>query len=202
MGYAWGVELSALTSKDRAAFVDLMDAAFEADPWFVTLFGPAVDRRRDFLAFLFDLSLWTGAELRGLRESNRLLGATVLETPDVRHSAWPRVALRALTGRIGLTWRNVRPISAYLRQSRAALPQGRSYYLTLIGVDRDVRGLGHGRRMLESILGRVSRDTSSIGIALDTENDANVALYERFGFVVTRTARVGAVTVHSLFRSR
>jgi ribosomal protein S18 acetylase RimI-like enzyme len=196
------VELSALTSPDRAAFVDLMGAAFEADPWFATLFGPAVDRRRDFLAFLFDLSLWTGAELRGLRESDRLLGATVLETPDVRHSAWPRVVLRALTGRIGLTWRNVRPISAYLRQTRAALPRGRSYYLSLIGVDPAVRGLGHGRTMLESILGRVSRDTSSIGIGLDTENDANVALYERFGFVVMRTTRVGAVAVHSLFRSR
>jgi ribosomal protein S18 acetylase RimI-like enzyme len=56
--------------------------------------------------------------------------------------------------------------------------------------------------MLESILGRVSRDTSSIGIGLDTENDANVALYERFGFVVMRTTRVGAVAVPSLFRSR
>lgn len=194
-----------LTGNDRSAFVDLMATAFALDPWFVTLFdaGLAGSRRsRDFLSFLFDLSLWTGADLRGLWQADRLMGAYVLERPDAKQSGWPRVVWRALSGSIGLSWRNVPQLSPYMRHTRSALPRGRCYYLTLIGVDQAFRGRGLGRRMLDEILARVDHDATAVGIGLDTENPANVRWYEPFGFRVTTQAALSGVDVTCMFRPR
>ncbi len=195
--------LAPLTGQDRAAFVALMDAAFASDPWYVALFGSGVQpRRAEFLSFLFDLSLWTGAEMVGLRQDDLLLGAYILDMPDVRVWAWPRVVSRALSGPIGLSWRNAGVIRRYLGHTRAALPRGRTHYLTLIGVSAAVRGQGLGRRLLEMLLTRVDGDGATLGIGLDTENAANVDFYERFGFSVTRTAVLEGIVIHSLFRPR
>ncbi len=194
-----------LTTSDRSAFVELMAPAFARDPWFITLFGagPLGHRRsRDFLSFLFDLSLWTGTDLRGLWRADRLIGAYVLERPVAKQSGWPRVVWRALSGPIGLSWRNVRQLSPYMRHTRAALPCGRCYYLMLIGVDEAFRGRGLGRRMLDEILARVDHDATAMGIGLDTENPVNVRLYERFGFSVTARAAVSGVDVACMFRPR
>lgn len=194
-----------LTANDRSAFVDVIALAFALDPWFMTLFGAGRDGRRkirDFLSFLFDLSLWTGADLRGLRLADRLVGAYILERPDARQSGWPRVVWRALSGRIGLSWRNVPQLLPYMRHTRMALPRGRCNYLTLIGVAEAQRGHGLGRRMLDDILARVDQDATSVGVGLDTENPANVRLYERFGFRVTARAAVSGVDVTCLFRPR
>jgi len=195
-----------LTERHRADFVALMEGAFAEDPWFVALFADAPDmggaqrRRAEFLGFLFDLSLWTGSDMRGLWEGDRLLGASILDRPEVRISGWPRVIARALAGPIGLSWLNARLIVPYLRHTRAALPRGRTYYLTLIGVEAAARGRGVGRRLLETVLAEVDADATTLGVGLDTENPANVGLYERFGFSVTQTAPLDRVTVHCMFR--
>lgn len=196
--------LSALTERDRADFVAVMSGAFAADPWYVALFGldtPGSERRRrEFFAFLFDLSLWTGSEVCGLRHAGRLVGAYILGAPAARVTAWPRVVVRAFTGPIGLTWRNARLIAAYLQHTRAALPRGRTHDLALIGVDAALRGQGLGRIMLDDIVARVDSDPLALGIGLDTENADNVGLYRRFGFVLTTTAVVGPVNIHCMFR--
>lgn len=194
-----------LTANDRPAFVDLMAGAFALDPWFVTLFGAGRDglrKSRDFLSFLFELSLWTGADLRGFWHGDRLIGGYVLEKPDARPSGWPRVVWRALSGPIGLSWRNVPQLSPYMRHTRESLPRGRCYYLTLIGVDAADRGRGLGRFMLAEILARVDQDSTAVGIGLDTENPANVRLYERFGFRVVANATLSGVDVTCMFRQR
>lgn len=196
--------LSALTERDRADFVDVTSGAFAADPWYVALFGAhspdSERRRREFFAFLFDLSRWTGSEVRGLRHAGRLVGAYILDVPAVRVGAWPRVVARALTKPIGLSWRNARLIAAYLQHTRAVLPRGRTHYLALIGVDAGLRGQGYGRIMLDDILARVDDDPLALGIGLDTENAENVGLYQRFGFALAATTVVGPVNVHCLFR--
>ncbi|HRE25002.1 MAG TPA: GNAT family N-acetyltransferase [Anaerolineales bacterium] len=193
--------LAPLAGPDRDAFVALMDGAFAYDPWYVALFGRgAQPRRAEFLSFLFDLSQWTGAEMVGLWEGGRLLGASILDRPEVRISGWPRVIARALAGPIGLSWRNARLLAPYLRHTRAVLPRGRTYYLTLIGVEAAARGQGVGRRLLEAVLAEVDADTTTLGVGLDTENAANVGLYERFGFFVTRAVPLDKVTVHCMFR--
>ena len=198
--------LAPLTEPDRDAFVALMAGVFAADPWYVALFGrdapDAERRRREFMAFLFDLSLWTGSELMGLWHADRLMGAYILDVPDVRVWAWPRVALRALTGPIGLSWRNAGLIRRYLGHTRSAVPNGRTHYLALIGVAATARGQGLGRRLLERLLTRVDRDGTTGGIGLDTENAANLGFYERFGFSVSKTVELEGVVIHSLFRPR
>ena len=160
--------LSALTERDRADFVDVTSGAFAADPWYVALFGAhspdSERRRREFFAFLFDLSLWTGSEVRGLRHAGRLVGAYILDVPAVRVGAWPRVVARALTKPIGLSWRNARLIAAYLQHTRAVLPRGRTHYLALIGVDAGLRGQGYGRIMLDDILARFDDDPLALGM--------------------------------------
>lgn len=196
--------LSALTERDRADFVEVMSRAFAVDPWYVALFGPnspaSERRRREFFAFLFDLSLWTGSEVRGLRHAGRLVGAYILDAPETQGRAWPRVVARAVTEPIGLSWRNARLITTYLRHTRAALPRGRTHYLALIAVDAGLRGRGFGRLMLDDVVARVDEDPRALGIGLDTENADNVGLYQRFGFALTATTVVGPVSVHCLFR--
>lgn len=56
------------------------------------------------------------------------------------------------------------------------------FYLSLLGTRAEFRGRGHGLRLLAQNLSRI--DETGMPSYLEASNPANVALYERYGFVV------------------
>ncbi len=93
-------------------------------------------------------------------------------------------------------------IDSYMRFTTSVRPRGRHHYLVFIGVLPECQGQGIGGEMLRYLHGIVDADERSLGIGLDTENEANVGYYERFGYERVGTKRIGEVEVYVMFRNR
>ena len=62
------------------------------------------------------------------------------------------------------------------------------WYLQILGVDPTRQGRGIGSRMLREALAMADRD--DVASVLETSKPANLRLYERYGFRITRTTRL------------
>lgn len=82
------------------------------------------------------------------------------------------------------TNKTTRQVITTIESDRKKLDIGPYYYLSVIGVRRDLQGQGHGGRLLRWLIDRADADGKSI--YLETQTAKNVALYERFGFEVVR----------------
>jgi len=72
---------------------------------------------------------------------------------------------------------------------RSVIP-GPHYYLNMLGVRRGHAGQGIGGRLLAAVHARSLADPASAGVALSTEDPANVPLYEHAGYRVLARRRV------------
>lgn len=200
--------VQALCSRDRAHFIELIVAAFCADPLFVRLFPGdderAAGERRAFVSFVLDLNRVLGGTPRGLFVDGRLVAAWLLEPPL---SGWKRglaagvAVLRGLPLLLRLGARRMQWLNRYGALTRASMPDGPWYYLVMIGVVPECQGRGYGTRALCAISEEVGRDEGARGVGLDTENARNVPLYEHFGFeVVGAHALDEAVTAQCMVK--
>jgi ribosomal protein S18 acetylase RimI-like enzyme len=78
-------------------------------------------------------------------------------------------------------------------------PQWPHYYLGVIGTSPTTRGLGIGKRLLQSFCDLSAADRVSMGVYLETANPSNVPFYERAGFAVAGHGRLGAGTLWCMF---
>ena len=74
------------------------------------------------------------------------------------------------------------------------------YHLGMIGVRRDAKGEGHGRRILDYLHDLSASDSGSRGVSLTTETELNLPLYEHFGYRIVGHERVGGIETWGLFR--
>jgi ribosomal protein S18 acetylase RimI-like enzyme len=63
------------------------------------------------------------------------------------------------------------------------------WYLSIAAIDPDLQGQGRGGALLREGLARV--DADGLPCFLDTNNEANLSLYERFGFTTVARVQVG-----------
>jgi ribosomal protein S18 acetylase RimI-like enzyme len=70
--------------------------------------------------------------------------------------------------------------------------EGDHLYLGMIGVRASVQGQGFGRTLLDAVHALSESDAKSIGVALSTEVESNVGLYEHFGYELLGSAPVGS----------
>lgn len=74
-------------------------------------------------------------------------------------------------------------------------------HLNMIGVRNSARGQGLGRLLLQAVHDLSLRNPASTGVSLTTENEANLSLYEHFGYEIVGEARVGpGLRTWSFFR--
>ena len=90
-----------------------------------------------------------------------------------------------------LTSEGFKFINQYMRFTTSVRPKKPHYYLVFIGVSPLAQGKGIGRQMLNYIHAIVDADQESIGIGLDTENEANVAYYKQFGYELVSQTKIG-----------
>ena len=201
-----------LSWKDKNAFISIMANAFSADPLFDRLFIQnqaaltASYRIKMFLSFMFDMSMLNGGQVRGIFDGDRLVGCYVLEIPIKnlfsRIKGTILTLIRALALPFQISVRSFKLVNDYMRITRATVPHGRHYYLAMIGVHENAQGKGHGKALMQEIISVVEHDKQAVGICLDTENKANIGLYEHFGFALQTEVFLGGLAVYCMFRKQ
>lgn len=196
-----------LRAGDRADFIVVMAQAFEADPLFLTAFGARGEggwerRVASFLSFMFDMNRLMRGTPRGVFVGGRLSACALLEPPSSRLAAAIGTlasTLRFVPVACTLPMRATTFLNNYTKRTRAAAPHGSHGYLVMVGVLREAHGRGFGRRLVEDAIARTRTDPRATGIALDTENQANVRLYQGWGFHKTASLDLGSVHAHCMF---
>jgi ribosomal protein S18 acetylase RimI-like enzyme len=79
---------------------------------------------------------------------------------------------------------------AFAAASDRHKPGAPHLYLNMLGVRSVLAGQGIGRRLLDAVHAHSRAEPGSAGVALSTEDPANVALYEHVGYRVLGRERV------------
>lgn len=194
-----------LRADDRAAFIEVMAQAFEADPLLLAAFGVRGEagwerRVTAFLSFMFDMNRLMRGTPRGLFSDGRLVACALLEPPVSRPASFVGAlasAFRFLPVACVLPASASAFLNRYMKRTRAAAPREPHGYLVMVGVRPEAQGHGLGRRLVEDAIERTR--IHATGIALDTENAANVGLYEHWGFRKRASLDLGPVHAHCMF---
>lgn len=199
-----------LRPSDKAAFITVMADAFAHDPLFVVAFGEDDGRpgtrtsTEVFLSFLFDMTRIMGGTARGLFVDGHLAGCSLVEPPagSLLAQTCRTLAslLRFLPVAITLPLRTTVLLNDYMKATRAAAPRRPHHYLALVGVRPVRQGHGLGRRLVENVVEQAEGHPTSKGLALDTENARNAALYRSWGFEMREAVDIGGLTAYCMFR--
>jgi GNAT superfamily N-acetyltransferase len=192
-------EIRELRPGDRDVFVDVIAGAFARDPVFTDLLESA-EHGRALIRYLFGFTAAMGGTRLGLFVGDELAGAALVEPPGGmrRNARMAAEGIRFLPLALRLGLSTSRALNDYQRISRAAAPAEPHHYLAMVGVAANHQGAGHGRRLVEEVKQLARLHPHSTGVALDTENPANVALYTNMGFRMTEVAEHGELRIHAM----
>ena len=177
--------------------------AFARDPligYFLPEGTPARDEKlRAFFHFLCVLHHDLDWPLIGCEAAGRLVAVACPSDPV--EPPWPDELgrkYRQLADELGDAV--IARREAYAWVSDPLRPSEPNYYLGIIGVHPDAQGQGYGRALLDAVQRLSEAHPTSTGVALDTELASNVRVYERCGYHVHATARLGMLDIWFMFR--
>jgi ribosomal protein S18 acetylase RimI-like enzyme len=182
---------------------DVLARAFAKDPIFA-YFLPADDpNRMDHLGELCRFCCLERFELgfppQGCLDDGHLVGVACVIDPVEK--PWPASLAKAFEALAGLVgpglMSRLEEDACMIRNLRPAQPH---LYLEMLGVLPEAQGRGAGRALLDAVQAMSEAHAPSEGVALDTENPANVPLYEHVGYEVRGRDRIGPCDVWSMFR--
>lgn len=197
------IEVLRLTTGDAPAVADVLCEAFRDYPVMRYVLGASGDyehRLQLLVGYFVDARVYRNEILLGIRKDDLLVGAALVSRPDsetppemidAREQLWlglgsdARRRYETFGGAVG----------------SVDLPEPH-IHLNMIGVRESEQGRGLGRVLLEAVHELSVGDPESLGVSLTTEIDANVPLYEYFGYrEVGRREVGGAFTTHVFFRT-
>ncbi len=170
----------------------VLGSAFQNDPVIAAIL-PAIspEKRARKLTVMLEEMLAVNArqnEPLGITDGGLVRAAAILHRPGT----YP-LPLRT---EIGLLWRAVRKtgprgLGRFVRWSLRAgrhHPATEHYYLETLGVEPTLQGQGLGSAMLQKITSLL--DATEIECVLETANEKNVVLYQRFGFEIASEEQI------------
>lgn len=196
-----------LEARDIDTCADVVAHAFWNDPMFVHSMR-SDSEKFEFSKFLVNKSHLLNETGIVVENEGKIGGVASLEVDSGRVLTRFAAMLNgsflkeAMKLRKAINSEGFRFINAYMRFTTSVRPRGRHHYLVFIGVLPKCQGQGIGGEMLRYLHGIVDADESSLGVGLDTENEANVGYYERFGYELVGTKKIGEVEVYVMFRKR
>ncbi|MCR6111458.1 GNAT family N-acetyltransferase [Bacillus sp. A301a_S52] len=197
-----------ISSSDFKASSTLLGTAFSHDPLFTYLFGShAKEHIIKFFHFVLRYQQIKKQLIIGKKENGLLQGVACVEKPQTTKpikSVLIQIKLFLLVLQLAfqVKWKVFKKINYYMKMISDRRPAGRHYYLVCIGVNHKEQGKGVGKFLLDAIHEIVDNDPLSTGIALDTENEENIALYRSFGYRLINEDRLDEIMVYTMFRSK
>jgi ribosomal protein S18 acetylase RimI-like enzyme len=189
--------------RDREAeAVEVLARAFEHDPSIQYFFPSDPDnpvRVRELFRFLCDVQFELGFSPLGCLHQGQLVGVAFVAEPADEPWAESLVDLwESFTASVGPE--TTRRLEAYGQLIDRLRPDEPHFYLDAIGVIPEAQGRGHGRQLLDAVHDLSESHPTSTGVALDTENQLNVPLYEHLGYHLITKAKLGELDVWWMFR--
>ncbi len=97
------------------------------------------------------------------------------------------VPLTAMLGFVRYGGAKMRPVGDYIDKTHKRLAPSRHWYLQVLGVNPEFQGKGYSSKLVRGMLTKV--DSQHLPCYLETIDEKNVSIYERFGFrVIERSA--------------
>jgi ribosomal protein S18 acetylase RimI-like enzyme len=196
--------------------VEVYVAAFDRDPYMLHVLGAEDRRRAEGIRAMYHYALiealplvdWLvkgvivddGAASHGAANSGAVAGVALVFPPDTGAS-WPEAANAAWSRFCAFIGAEATERMDNLNEAvTLRRPDQPHFYLGDLAVNPRYQGQGHGRRLIDAVSVLSEAHPTSIGVALDTENERNVALYEHFGYRVVDHYFVDGLEIWSLFR--
>lgn len=195
-----------LDGRDLASCSEVIYDAFKKDPLFEGLLKSALEKRT-FSSFLCRKVLTLKETGIVFQTDDQIKGVASLEhdsgkvlNSGIKLLRWDFLKEVFKLQRV-LSSEGFKFINQYMRFTTSVRPKAPHYYLVFIGVSPSSQGQGIGRKMLNHIHALVDADQESLGIGLDTENEANVAYYKQFGYELVSQTTLNQVTIYAMFRT-
>ena len=199
--------METLETLEIESCVQVVMRAFKKDPLFTHALTSDADKAT-FSRFLLNKSLILGEKSIVIKDQATILGVASYERDSgsilkglIKMVRFDFVR-EIITLKHMLSSESFAFFNRYMRFTTSVRPKVPYYYLVFIGVAPEAQGRGLGRAIIEEIHARVDADKTSIGIGLDTENEANVAYYEKFGYKLIDQRNIDGVTVYAMFRTK
>ncbi|SCY22985.1 GNAT family N-acetyltransferase [Alkaliphilus peptidifermentans] len=185
--------------------ISLLSRAFEKDPMFDYLFSNK--KSKDQSKILIRFIIKRNRLLDGLILTDHTKEPTYVAIVDrprnlvsISTRAMVRLNIEMLLLMFQLPFHVLRFLTKYQKLSFRSAPNEPHYYLTMIGVDPSSQGKGIGKKVLREIHEIAESSQPSYPIALDTENQQNVAYYESFGYELKDTKIIDGLRVYCMTR--
>ena len=189
-----------LTAEEREAVVDVLCGSFREYPVMRFIFGAEAgqeERLRSLIGFFADVRFAMGWPVLGVREDDRLVAAALVNDPhDGTFLERFQEGLERVKSELGEA-----AFHRLARFEQASDPGGlrdRHYFVGMLGVLPETRGRGYARRILEHVR-RLSLDAGCAGVALSTEDPANLPFYRHIGFEVVGEGTVDGLSTWSMW---
>lgn len=187
----------------RDETVEVYARAFAGDPLMRHLFpdhGPEnLDPLRALFCLAYEFRRIRNEPLKGILENDRLVGAAAIALPDPTETPVELDAVLAAFER-SVGAEAAARLRRYGEIGDAHRLDPPHLYLVCLAVHPEAQGRGYGRMLLEETQRLSESHPTSTGVALDTENPANVALYEHVGYHVVSQDHIDNIPIWYLFR--
>ncbi len=169
-----------------------LERAFASDPMFTWIF-PDPDKRCKSLRMMNRVLLQYGFRYGHVTELNGGMAVAIWIPPGraITIGGMLRCGMLAVPFGIGFRafakFMDANDIMGKFHKKYVPEPH---WYLLIVGVDPDLQGRGLGSTLVREGLARA--DEANCPCYLETSEERNLALYERYGFVVVGTAPLGS----------
>ena len=177
------------TEADLPQVAETLAAAFDDDPVMNWLVRQDARRRWAMHAVYVEETERMSFPYGGVAISEDGSGAALWQPPGVRPRVDPKEAASMLRLMLRIAgWERLPRMLAEARQMAQARPKEPHYFLSSLGVRPERQGSGVGSALLELFTARC--DAEGVPAFLESSKARNLPLYERYGFQVTKEARV------------
>ena len=170
--------LKTKTELDQAAMV--FSKAFLNYPLYTYLF-PDVDQRKKLLPILFEISVTYLSEfVYGIAHGDSVQAVLLMDSPNKKEPSLKSLIAILVKYGYQLPFRKSIKMLSIFNKIHNAQPKSNFYYIQAIAVDPTIQGGGFGKMIIHF----VKELAGNQPIYLETNDELNVAYYQKRGFVL------------------
>ncbi|MFC2000911.1 GNAT family N-acetyltransferase [Chloroflexota bacterium] len=171
-----------IQKKDLQNAVNVLTNAFSEDSMWKEVFNDE-DKNRALTEVMVRFCLKYG---NVVATSENIEGVMALAPYDKAMTVWRIIRSGAflLSMKISKEAKMMEVLTNAIEEAKKSLNLGLYIHLLIMGVSQEFQGKGYGGQLLRAVIEKA--ETERLPIYLETQKEANVSLYEKYGFSVRK----------------